>query len=251
MTLVDASGDAAPYEVVLETTPALVQPATPFTMTLTVRHPRTGETVSAFELVHDMWFHLFIVSRDMQEFQHLHPDMQPDGSWTIDVVLPDAGGYEVLSEFVPVGGLPQFITRSLTTAGGTDTAVARPELSKSFQTAAGDLTALLRMSPEQPVAGAPTQIVYTLTDTASGQPVENLEPYLGAFGHSFVVREGLTDYVHTHPVGDETRLSRPRARGGPDVVFDVVFGQPGRYRAWTQFQRNGQVRTVSFTFDVK
>src|SRR5438132_8184376 len=53
----------------------------------------------------------------MEYFQHIHPEEQPDGTWSIDVTLPKAGYYKVLSDFMPAGGASQFIARPLVTAG--------------------------------------------------------------------------------------------------------------------------------------
>ncbi len=253
MVLVNrAVNDMRPYDVVLATDPSEIKAGVPFTLKLTVRHPATGDIVSAFELAHEMWFHLFIISRDMTVFQHVHPQLQPDRSWAIDVVLPRQGAYVVLSDFVPAGGLPQFVSRSLETVDGThDPSLAiLLERSYSFQTSAGDIHATLRFDPERLVAGRPAQMTYTLTDGANGRPITDLQPYLGALGHTLIVHEGFSQYVHAHPAENDARLSLSRPRGGPDVTFDTLFAKPGRYRAWTQFQRNGQVHTVSFTFDV-
>ena len=43
-----------------------------------------------FEIVHEKRFHLFVVSRDMDVFEHIHPEQQPDGPWKIEVKLPKA-----------------------------------------------------------------------------------------------------------------------------------------------------------------
>jgi hypothetical protein len=188
----------------------------------------------------------------MTVFQHVHPELQPDRSWVIDVVLPRPGAYVVLSDFVPAGGLPQFVSRSLETADATHdlSPAILLERSHSFQTSTGDMRVTLRLDPKQVVAGTPARMTYTLTDSANGRPIIDLQPYLGALGHTLLVREGLSQYIHAHPTDEDGRLSMSRARGGPDVTFDTLFAKPGRYRAWTQFQRNGQVHTVSFTFDV-
>ena len=53
----------------------------------------------------------------MEYFQHIHPAEQADGTWTIEVTLPKAGYYKVLSDFLPSGGSSQFIARPLVTAG--------------------------------------------------------------------------------------------------------------------------------------
>ena len=80
---------------------------------------RRGEPITNFEVVHEKQYHLFVISQDMAHFQHIHPALQPDGTWTIDVTLPKAGYYTVLSDFLPRGGAWQFLARPLVTAGYT------------------------------------------------------------------------------------------------------------------------------------
>ena len=41
-----------------------------------------------------------------------------------------------------------------------------------------------------------------------------------------------------------------RGLGGPTVSFEGYMPRAGRYRSWTQFLRNGQLTTISFTFSV-
>jgi hypothetical protein len=52
---------------------------------------RHGSAGTKFEPVHERQYHLFVISQDMEHFQHIHPEEQPDGTWTIDVTLPKAG----------------------------------------------------------------------------------------------------------------------------------------------------------------
>ena len=82
-----------------------------------VREPHTHETVRRFELVHERVFHLFIVSRDLEYFAHVHPTLHADGSLDVDVELPRPGVYQMIADFVPTGGLPQLVQKSFVTAG--------------------------------------------------------------------------------------------------------------------------------------
>ena len=103
----------------------------------------------------------------------------------------------------------------------------------------------VRIEPEAGalVAGKPTLIDFTFADAAR-QPIADLEPYLGAWGHLFIVSADLTEAVHSHPI---TPLTDP---GGPRIVFRQRFPRPGSYRLWAQFQRGGKLATVPFTVTV-
>src|SRR6185295_10905212 len=218
--------DTREYSLELTTMPAAVKAGQPATLFFTVRHPGTGALITQYELVHEKPFHLFIVSSDMEFFEHVHPTQQPDGRWAMEVTLPRAGDYRVLSDFLPTGGSPQFVGRTLETAGFT-----------------GEL------EPSTLVEGQYGHLAFTLSDSKTGRLVTDLQPYLGAFGHALILSEDMRDYVHSHPFeGPDSDVSK--GAGGPTVTFEGYMPRAGKYRAWSQFQRNGEVVTVPFTVNV-
>jgi hypothetical protein len=259
--------DVRDYRLDLQTTPALVRPGQQTTWRVSIRHPGTGELVRAFEQVHEKRYHMFVVSQDMESFQHIHPEQLPDGTWTIDVTLPKAGHYVVLSDFLPGGGSSQLIARSIVTAGfagdlAADSARLTPDVSRVK--VVDDLTATVSYDPPAFVAGLYGHLTFTLTDTRTGRPITDLQTYLGAFGHTLIMSEDMIDYVHSHSLdilagGDDDTdpvfvippgADLEKLRGGPEVTFDGLMPKPGRYRAWTQFRRNDRLHTFTTTFEV-
>jgi hypothetical protein len=244
--------DTSDYVLDFRTEPAAIRAGVPFTMFFRIQHPKTGADVQAFELVHDKRFHLFLVSQDMTVFQHIHPELRGDGRWTIEATVPKPGYYTVLSDFVPTGGSPQFLGRSLVTAdydGDLASQAARLEADAVLERTVDTIRAVVQTEPPRFIAGEYGHLAFNLTDAATGQPITDLEPYLGAFGHTLILSEDMTHYVHAHPSeGPDSDITR--GLGGPRVTFEGYMPQPGRYRAWTQFQRNGRITTVPLTFTV-
>ncbi len=244
--------DTREYLLDARTSPAAVRAGVPFRIEFTVRHPGTGKLVDSFELVHDKRYHLFLISQDMSEFQHVHPELQAGGSWALDVTLPKAGYYWVVSDFVPTGGSPQFVARPLVTAGfdGDIVTSGAHLVPDSLLTKMIDgTTATLALEPSTLVAGEYGHLMFTLTDSTDGAPVTDLQPYLGAFGHTLIMSEDMRDAVHSHPSpGPDSDVSK--GRGGPHVTFEGYLPRPGVYRAWTQFLRNDRLATFSYTFRV-
>ena len=104
MKLVQAQPfDVRDYQLDFHTTPEVVKPGQKAMLTFKMFHPGTGEQIKKFETVHEKQFHLFVISQDMEYFQHIHPEEQPDGTWTIDATLPKAGYYKILSDFMQIG----------------------------------------------------------------------------------------------------------------------------------------------------
>jgi hypothetical protein len=260
--------DVRDYRLDFRTIPAVVKPGQKAKLLFRISHPGSGEAIKKFEVVHERQYHLFLISQDMEYFQHIHPEEQADGTWSIDVTLPKAGYYRVLSDFMPSGGASQFIARPLVTAGYAgdlegDSAHLVPD-AVSSKTVDG-MTATLAYDPATFSSGVYGHLNFHLTDAASGQPINDLQTYLGAFGHTLIMSEDMVDYVHSHPLdilakadddgGPPQFLIAPGAdleklRGGPDVTFEGLMPKPGRYRAWTQFRRNDKIYTFAFTFNV-
>ncbi len=259
--------DVRDYQLDFRTVPVIVKPGQKTKLLFRIFHPGTGDAIRKFEVVHEKQYHLFVISQDMEFFQHIHPEEQPDGTWSIDVTLPKAGYYKVLSDFMPSGGASQFIARPLVTAGyAGDLEAASAHLAPDTKATkvVEDLAATLSYDPPVFVTGLYGHLNFHLTDTSTGAPVTDLQTYLGAFGHTLIMSEDMVDYVHSHPLdilastdddGNPKFVISPGAdleklRGGPDVTFEGLMPKPGRYRAWTQFRRNDKIHTFVFTFNV-
>jgi Heavy metal binding domain len=244
--------DTREYGVELSAAPTAIKPRVRTTLTFAIRHPGTGDLVTRFETVHEKRFHLFVVSRDMEVFEHIHPEQQPDGRWKIDVTFPKAGAYQLLSDFLPTGGSPQFVGRTIETSGfDEDLESESPHLVPDtvLTKTVGSMTAHVELEPSILVEGQFGHLMFTLTDAKTGRVVTDLQPYLGAFGHALILSEDMRDYVHSHPFeGPDSDISK--GFGGPTVTFEGYMPKAGRYRAWCQFQRNGEVITVPFTLNV-
>lgn len=225
-----------------------------------VTHPETGARVRDYVLNHERLFHLFIVSADMDEYQHLHPQLAPDGSFKVETTLPRAGLYKLHSDFFPVGGTLQVLHGELATAGyhpprmTTRKTPARAALvaDNSFTKTIDGMKINLDWGGGELVPGAFVRLKYALTDARTGEPVRDLEPYLGAWGHTLILNADQSDYLHSHPVESLPEgVAHATLRGGPEVEFGAMFPEAGLYRIWTQFQRGGRVSTVSFTISVR
>jgi len=267
MALVQAAAyDVRDYRLDFQTIPAVVTAGRKATLRFKISHPSFDAVIQKFEVVHDKQYHLFVISQDMEYFQHIHPDQRPDGAWTIDLTLPKPGYYKVLSDFLPAGGSTQFIARPLVTAGyagdlAGDSARLAPDT--VFRKSVDDITAEVSFDPPTFVAGLYGHLTFRLTDSSSGRPVTDLQTYLGAFGHTLIMSEDMSEYVHSHPIdtsiSDENGpkqfmlpvdVDPEKLRGGPEVTFEGLMPKPGRYRAWTQFRRNGKLYTFATTFNV-
>lgn len=187
--------------------------------------------ITRFTVEHDKLMHLVVVRRDGVHYQHLHPQMSQDGTWSVPLKLPAAGGYRVFADFHPQGGEPATLGVDVHVAGDYQPASSGAE-SRTF-TVDGYQVRL------DGAAGA----TLTATVTRAGKPVTDLQPYLGAYGHLVALRGGDLAYLHVHP--------EAAATPGPHVRFTVEFPTAGRYRLFLDFRHGSVVRTAEFTVDTE
>jgi hypothetical protein len=231
MQLVAGLPGVEEYPVNMRVLPAAPGPGERVKLTFRIRTPN-GKADAKLQLIHEKLFHLFLVSRDLSVFSHEHPELQRDGSFLHETVLPKGGMYRVLCDFYPEGGRPQMIVKTLFARGDNPS----PSLDADLAPKKGEnLGVTLRLDPPQPLAGKKTMLFCQL-DPASG-----LEQYLGAWGHLLAASSDLVDMIHTHPAWEE---------GGPNVQFNLIFPRPGVHRVWVQFQRLGVVNTAHFDVPV-
>ena len=100
-------------------------------------------------------------------------------------------------------------------------------------------------------------------EDAAGQPVRDLELYMGMPGHAIVMRRDLQVFAHVHPSGSAPmaamNIAMPQAASHAShemappstVTFPYGFPQPGRYRIFVQVKRSGRVVTEAFDADVR
>ncbi|HEX2025714.1 MAG TPA: hypothetical protein VHH92_04910 [Actinomycetota bacterium] len=190
----------------------------------------TNEPLTSYDVVHDRQMHLILVRRDLTGFQHLHPAMGPDGTWTTEVVLPTPGSWRAFADF-SARGEPFTL--------GVDLAVPgefRPEPLPSP-------TSEFRVDGHRVTLNAETHgshAALRFRIDEDGAPVL-LEPYLGARGHLVALREGDLAFLHVHPTEELEDAGR--------VSFGATLPSAGRFRLFLQYQAEGTVRTAAFTVE--
>jgi hypothetical protein len=194
-----------------------------------------GEPVTRFDVEHEKRMHLIVVRRDTAGFQHVHPEMSADGTWTVPLELPQAGSYRAFADFAPTGAEATTLGVDLSVPGDyqpSDYQASRVATVDGYEVKLdGDL-----------VPGKTAEL--DLTVSKDGQPVTDLQPYLGAYGHLVALRGGDLAYLHVHPDGEP---GDGKTKPGPTVTFYAEVPSAGAYRLFLDFQHGGTVRTAEFT----
>ncbi|TQM84344.1 hypothetical protein FHX81_6788 [Saccharothrix saharensis] len=196
-----------------------------------------GAAVTAFDVEHDQRMHLIAVRRDTSGFRHVHPEMAPDGTWTVPLDVPEAGSYRVFADFKPTGGEATTLGVDVDAAG-----VYEPRAHEPSRVAEVDGYRVRLDGDLVPGEASPVR----LTVTKDGAPVTDLQPYLAAYGHLVALREGDLAYLHVHPEGAPGDGKTP---AGPEIAFVAEVPSAGGYRLFLDFRHGGVVRTAEFTVD--
>jgi hypothetical protein len=209
---------------------------------ITLREPDTERRVTSFATIHERLLHLFVIDRRLQFFRHVHPDPLSDGTFELREQIPP-GEYVVIADFLPQGGVSQMVQRAMVTPGYKGPVFpSAPDLSTDTATERTAGGVGVQLDARNLKAGREAVLRFTLSDAATGTPIRDLEPFLGAPGHMLIVNADLTEADHVHP-------EEPTAHG-PALTFQPLLPAGGFYKLWLQLQRHGVVITVPFVISV-
>jgi hypothetical protein len=244
---------------------------------------------------HGHLVHLFLIRVPaLDRFYHLHPELAADGSFHTPLPPMPAGRYQVFADYVRGSGFPETSVAEITLpdiAGlpyaGDDSGVetAAPYSSNVELRSAkidphpqpssllADSTRMVCLEGCASVKAGQLAWMRFRVEDLQGNPVADLEPYMGMAGHAELVRSDLSVFAHIHPAGSvpmaalaivqpdstssmdhaamshaDSSSSMPTASGAlpPVVSFPYAFPQPGDYRLFIQTKRHGQVQTGVF-----
>jgi hypothetical protein len=191
-----------------------------------------GRAVRDFDVEHTKRMHLIVARRDLTGFQHLHPTMAADGTWSAPLRLSHAGSYRVFADFSH-DDKPVTLADDLRVNGPTN--LQALPLPTTTAVSAGGYE--VRVDAGAARAGQGSELRFAVSK--DGRPVHT-EPYLGAGGHLVALRDGDLAFLHVHPNEDDNQIG-----------FEATFPTAGAYRLFLQFKVNGAVQTVAFTEEVR
>lgn len=201
-----------------------------------------GNTVSQFDIFQEELMHLIVVSDDLQFYNHIHPEYNKNGKFSIATQFPKPGTYTLFSDYKPSGESEQVTALKLVVDGNpSPVSDIDTNLAKTFDNTKVELTF------DKPTVKANEDItlIFNLKDAASNQGIQDLQNYLGEKGHLVIVRksDSITreNYIHAHAL--------PDIRNGK-VKFATQFPKPGKYKLWGQFKRQGIIITSDFWVEV-
>ncbi|WP_419876180.1 hypothetical protein [Candidatus Pristimantibacillus sp. PTI5] len=208
-------------------------------LSLTVRGGK-GEPIEDFEVTNEKLLHLIAVSEDLQQFQHVHPVYKGKGIFELPIVFPEGGAYKLYADFLPKG-MNELTRMGEVSVRGEPPAPAILKPSETLVAQVNGMRVELSLG-EEPLPQTELSMTYTFTDAKTGEPIDDLELYLGAVGHVVAIDQSMRQFIHIHPLNWASK--------GPQAVFGVSFRESGLYKVWGQFQRNGETFVVPFAVQI-
>jgi len=208
----------------------VVDTGVPAELELVIEGP-DGGALTDYDIENDKELHLVVVGRDLGGYAHVHPVRDADGVWTVTTPALAPGSYRVFADFVPAGGQGLTLGADLTVPGEYEP-VELPAPSTEDSVGGYDVS-----FEGELVAGSESEL--TVTVTRDGEPVTDLQPYLGSLGHLVAIRDGDLAYLHVHP------LDEADGTGGPRVRFAVEVPTDGTYGLYFDYSHGDEVRTAS------
>jgi hypothetical protein len=200
-----------------------------------------GKPVTDFATEQTRRLHFYAIRSDLTGYQHVHPTLASDGTWTATMAALRPGNWRLYASFVPDTGPgrgQEFVLSRTVTVPGRAVSAAFPAPLPSatidgYSVAVkGQLTANMA-SP------------LTVTITKDGRPVTNLQPYLDTYAHLTAFHQGDLAFAHLHP---DTKVDGDH--GGPTLPFHAELARSGNWRLFLQFQTSGTVHTAAITVHV-
>ncbi|MBS1616573.1 MAG: hypothetical protein JST06_10705 [Bacteroidetes bacterium] len=190
------------------------------------------------ELQHEKKIHLIVVNEDLSWFDHIHPEYNADGSYSVEESFPKPGHYFLYADYKPSGGGPQLARQELMVEGAAPKPVT---FSKAIlKSSSGDYGFELRPTGGKFISGTTMHIEGIVSKDGTKLDANTLPDYLGAKAHVVVISLSDHTYQHVHP-----QIS--------NAQFDLhaSFEKPGIYRCWVQFNGlDNQLHTMDFVIPV-
>lgn len=253
---------AEDFTVDFKSSPAQAKAEEQVDLSFIVKNSR-GETVKDLQIVHEKPMHLIVVSEDLAEFYHLHPEAQADGSYKTSFAFKNGGKFKLYADLSPVKD-KQIVRIFDLSVTGSERAKEDLKTDAKFEKTVEDLKVLMKPDADL-IANQELMLSFDVLDARTSQPVNDLQKYLGETAHFVIINKDLNEFVHAHPmsldnVKGETHQhddSAPKhddklmSSAANSVAAHVSFPKAGIYKIWAELQRNGKVTAVPFVVNVK
>ncbi len=230
------------YTIKVATEPTNFSAGQEIRLTLKVNEKKTGQPWTDYSVVNEKLLHLIVISEDMQQYEHLHPDYLGNGDFAVNFTPPIESTYYLYAEFAPSLNSEALASAVVKTSNAPPIGGV-PPISEGPRTAVSGRYAVEFKTDQDLQAKTSYPITFTVKDTQTNEVITNFESYLGMLGHLAIIHENKLSYLHVHPTTN--------GKNGQPLTFSAQFPESGLYRMYLQFKHDGQLNAVAFTVRVQ
>ncbi len=268
---------SAKFKAEFKSNPSEVKAGEQTDLSFTVKNEK-GEIVKDLPVVHEKPMHLMVVSEDLAEYYHIHPEPQADGSYKVQHVFPNSGNFKLYADFTPTNS-PQIVENFMLKVSGKKHTKVELKADEKLEKTIDGLKFVMKPNAEL-LVGKELMLNINVFDEKTNKPVTDLEKYLGEYAHFAIISQDLTKFVHAHPMSKEensegdhemsnksnsnemmdeskphthdekTEMNDMKSLSPSKVSAHTSFPQSGLFKIFAQFKRGGKVITVPFVVNV-
>ena len=234
------------YNVNLQYNPQTPEAGVSTKLAIYITEQQSGDVIQEFENIHDKLMHIIIVCEDLSYFAHIHPTLETsDSNFTINHTFRESGKYKIWIDFKPKDGVQTIVAFKLNVTGSPVHSFTMLAIDNQYTKNIDGKYQVSLTIPKEIKANEDVDVTFSISNVF-GNPITDLEPLMGAGGHTVIVSRDVRQFLHVHP-SEEVQSNW---RGGPDVSFKTNFANPGLYKVWGQFQHQGRTITADFILEV-
>lgn len=177
---------------------------------------------------HEKFMHLIIVSEDLKDFLHLHPEKVDVNYFEQEINLSNERKYKAFVDIIVEG--KDYVIKP----------IAINSSNKNEQKSPLKLDTLnkkriqeyhIEMEHGHFVVNKTIELKFNIKNAIP-------DPYLGALGHVVIIDEQAEKFIHVHP------------KSNIDTIFEVQFEKAGIYKLWAEFKFGQDIIAFPYVFSV-
>lgn len=184
--------------------------------------------VSQFEVVHTQPVHLLIIEPGLSDYHHEHPTQTATGQYSFSFIPQTACSYRAWVDVQLKGSHQHYIPVDLKGAKECNEPIDKKV---NLEASSQGYDFKLELEGDLKTGKA---VFANMSISKDGQPVDVLEPVMGAFAHMVGFYEDYKSIAHIHPMGEEP--TEDTERGGPNLRFHIEPEKAGYLKLFAQVQ---------------
>lgn len=222
------------FDVKLSSNPEIIQAGKETKLSISITE---GSKNATLDVVHEMKMHLLVVNEELTWFDHVHPEEQADGTYSISETFPAGGKYLLFTDYKPIGASNEVKLLEVDVKGAP---LNVPKItSEKFVSKVDNYTVTLTNGNDFKTDRG-QKLKFTVEKEGKKLNEKDIQQYLGASAHIVMIAKETKDFLHIHPISDKNF----------PIYAETQVKKAGLYRMWVQFKIDGVIHTADFTVNV-